>query len=178
MSLFNFRKKNAKKRREEYCTDAKTFIRVHFVRERDSERYAYNTLSLKSDPERELCLDWYAEHNNPSTYNEIVCCYLDDTKISAETICERASLEPEYFNKLKQSNNYRPGKGEAVAVSIGLRLNYSEVKMFLNNIGYPLTNSVESDLVIRFLFEEQIYNISDFNYVLFKVCGMKLKDIN
>ena len=53
MSIFNFKTKTINKRYEEHCEEARSFIQVHYVRERGSDRYAFNTLTIKSDPERE-----------------------------------------------------------------------------------------------------------------------------
>ena len=77
MSLFNMLgKRRLIKRRDELCEEAKIFIQVHYVREKE-----YRSLSLKSDSEREECVSWYESHGNPSTFSDVVACYISDRKM-------------------------------------------------------------------------------------------------
>ncbi len=57
--MFFGSRKKIKKRRDALCKEADTFIQVHFVRERNNDRYKFNTLPLKSDPERDKVSEWY-----------------------------------------------------------------------------------------------------------------------
>lgn len=49
--FFRSSKKKSQKKLDELCTQADIFIQVHFVRERNGERYKFKTLSLKDNPE-------------------------------------------------------------------------------------------------------------------------------
>ena len=87
-----FKNKKANKRRSECIEDVKTFIQVHFVRERAGERYKYNTLTLKTDPEREACDEWYEQHDNPSRFGDIVKLYMSDKSIGIDSITSQYKL--------------------------------------------------------------------------------------
>lgn len=179
MTLFSgFKKKKNKKRRDAYCKDAEAFIQVHFVRERDNSKYAFNTLSLKSDPDRDKCEEWYRNNGNPSTYSAVVTKYISEGRSTAEALCQKANFESAYFDKLRQADTYIPGKGEAVAVCFGLKLNFEETRALLKTAGYALTNSSKADLIIRYFIINNIYLLSDLNYVLNEICSTKLKDID
>ena len=91
-----FKNKKNNRRRSEYVNDVKIFIQVHFVRERSSERYKYNTLSLKTDPERDACREWYEEHNNPTSFADIVQIYLDEKKINLFTRANSLRFKREF----------------------------------------------------------------------------------
>lgn len=178
MSLFSgFKKNKNQKRRDEQCKAAKTFIQVHYVRERSSARYAFNTLSLKNDPEREACIQWYEAHNNPTSYSKIVGLYIDEKNINTGSLCTKAKFEPQYFEKLSLADSYRPGKGETIAVCMGLKLTLEETRALLKISGYSLTNSIETDLIVRYFIENQIYSIGDLNYCLQTITNVKLKDL-
>ena len=174
--FFSSKKKN-KKRRENLCKEADIFIQVHFVRERNSERYKFNTLTLKSDSERDKVTEWYDSHDNPSSYSEIVCAYLKDSGKEEASLCEKLLLEKGYFSKLEKTLSYVPSKGEAITVCFAFHLTYEASRALLKSAGYALTNSEKSDLIVRYFLENRNYNINDLNYVLGKLCDIKLKDI-
>ena len=152
MSIFNFKTKTINKRYEEHCEEARSFIQVHYVRERGSDRYAFNTLTIKSDPEREKCDEWYESHGNPNTFPEIASIYLTDKKKKDSVICKSF-------------------------VCFGLNLNIAESRRLLKSEGYALTNSSISDLVIRYCIENTIYQLAEINYLLQKICSRNLNQL-
>lgn len=177
MGLFNFKKRKIRKIREKLCHDADIFIQVHYVRERIMDKNKYNTLSLKSDPDRDACKEWYEQHGNPKTFSEIVMAYLKDSEKSEQFICEKCQLEKNFFSNLKSDKKYHPSKGEAVLLAFAFKLNFEETKALLMSAEYSFLNSSKSDLIIRFFIEEKEYNISHLNYVLDKFCEVKIKDV-
>lgn len=174
MAIFNFNKKGVNKKREGYCEEAEIFVQVHYVRERDSERYAFNTLSLKVDPDRERCDEWYEKHGNPKDFAEIVEYYLDENKVKAATLCNEYGLEARVFSS---DGGCNVEKWEAIAICFGLDLNLAETRALLKTAGYALTNSSKSDLVIRYCFENDIYLLDDINYILKNLCDRRLNEI-
>lgn len=177
LSIFSaFNSKSLTKKRKTYCDDAEIFVQVHFVRERDSERYAFNTLTLKSDPEREACSLWYKEHGNPDNFLDIVEIYLEENKLKAATLCNEYKLESRVFTN--NSGNCSVEKWEAIAICFGLDLNLSEARALLKTAGYALTNSSKTDLIIRYCFENDVYRLEDINYILKKLCERTLDQIS
>lgn len=177
MSLFSSDKKKKFKRRQTLCEEADIFIQVHFVRERNSEKYKFNTLTLKDDPDRTACKEWYEAHNNPETFADILHIYLEEKKIDPSTFVEKCQLDKNYLGNIKSNNKYTPSKGEAVIIACGLKLNYEETRAFLRSCNYSLTNSEKSDLIIRFFLENHLHNVNDMNYVLEHFEQPTLKDI-
>jgi len=176
MALFSgFKKKKIQKRRDEQIKEVNSFIQVHYIRERGNT--AFNSLSLKSDPERDECLEWYEKHGNPTSYSKVVGLYIEEKGMNTETLCKRASFEPQYFEKLVGAENYRPGKGEAIAVCMGLKLNLEETRALLKLSGHSLVNSSETDLIVRYFIENKIYSIGDLNFSLQTITNIKIKDI-
>lgn len=178
LSIFsNFNSKGINKKREMYCEEARIFIQVHYVRERGDKKYAFNTLSLKSDPERDMCEEWYNAHNNPDNFQDIVDLYLKENNTNPSAICSEYGLENSIFNKISASA-CPVEKWEAIAICFGLDLNISESRRLLKTVGYALTNSSETDLIIRYCLENNIYELEDINYILGRLCERKLNEIN
>lgn len=166
MSIFSSSKRKKLKKRQVLCKEVEIFTQVHFVRERNSEKYKYNTLSLKFDPDRIKCEEWYENHGNPDTYSQIITAYMSDSNLDANAICDKFHLGKNYFETLRSNPKYNPSKGEAVILSFVLQLSYEECRALLKSAGYALTNSDKSDLIIRYFLENHDYSISDLNYCL------------
>lgn len=177
LSIFDiFNNKGANKKRDTYCEEAKIFIQVHYVRERGSGKYAFNTLTLKDDSERDKCNEWYAAHDNPDNFMDIVKIYLAENKIKPNDICSEYGLDSKIFST--SSSTVCPvKKWEAVAICFGLDLNISEARALLKTAGYALTNSSETDLIIRYCLENDIYLLDDVNYILKNICDRTLPEI-
>ena len=176
--LFRNSKKNIQRRLNESCSDVNIFIQVHYVRERDGDRYKFNILTLKDDPEREKLAEWLAENGNPSSFSEL--CHLFQKKSGKDEthICDRANLDKNYFSKMKDSDSFQPTKGEAISLCLAMRLNIEEARALLKSAGYALTNSKESDLVVRYFIENKLHHINDLKYVLDALCETSLELLN
>lgn len=168
-----FKDKKNNKRRNEYMDDIKIFIQVHYVRERNGEGYKYNTLSLKTDPERDACTDWYKKHNNPDSFSEIVKIYLKEKNINIENVTSAYKLDSDIL----LNNPTTISKGDAAAVCIGLHLNLSETKALLEKAGHALNSSSNADLTLRFCIENGIYDFDDIQFFLSELCSTKLNEL-
>lgn len=178
LSIFNiFSSRNTNKKRDTYCEEAKIFIQVHYVRERGSDKYAFNTLVLRNDSERDKCREWYASHDNPDNFMDIVKIYLTENKIKAADICSEYGLDTKLFSNTS-SVSCPVEKWEAIAICFGLDLNIAESRALLKTAGYALTNSSETDLVIRYCLENDIYLLDDINYILKKLYDRTLSEIH
>lgn len=166
MSLFNSLKKKKQKKRESLCYDADIFIQIHYVRERACEKYKYNTLVLKSDPDRDACTLWYEEHGNPETFAQIATCLLNDSNFDEKQLCNKYLLNDGFFSNLEANPKYHPSKGEAVIICFAFHLTFEASRVLLKSAGYALANSEKTDLVIRFFLENKEYSVNDLNYVL------------
>lgn len=177
LSIFSIlSRKTLNKKRESYCEDARIFIQVHFVREKNSDRYAFNTLKLKSDPDRDECMEWYASHGNPRNFQEIVRLYMKESDIRMEDIIQEYGLVSSCFT-VHENCFHSIEKWEAIAICFGLDLNMAQARELLKTAGYALTNSIETDLIIRFCFENDIYELEDINYILKKLADITLEEI-
>ena len=166
MSLFSSPKKKKLKLRDNLCHDIDIFIQVHYVRERNAERYKFYSLTLKDDPDWTACKEWYENHGNPESFSEVALIYLEEKKRDEKTVSEKYQLGNNFFSNLRNNKTYHPSKGEAVCTCMAFHLNYESARALLKTAGYAFSNSVKSDLIIRYFLENHIFNISDLNYVL------------
>ncbi len=175
MSFFNiFNKRRILKRRTEHLDNAKAFIQVHYVREKNF----YNTLKLKEDPDKQECDMWYEEHNNPTTFAEALNSYLKDKNIDTNKLCNAYHLDSQVLSRLNSEPFLTLPKSDAVAICLGLKLNLTHSRKLLELAGYSLTNSSESDLTVRYCIENSYNSYNDVNYLLNEICNIRLKDIS
>jgi len=64
------------------------------------------------------------------------------------------------------SNKMIPSLNNAVRLAIGLKTTNNECKLLLKKLGYTLASSSLFSLVIRYSFDNEIYNIDEINRLL------------
>lgn len=175
--FFRNSKKKSQKKLDELCQSVRIFIQVHFVPQRNSDPYKFNILSLKNDPDREKLQEFLAEHGNPDDFSSLCLLFLEQTGKDENYICDRSNLERGFFSKLHSDSDYRPSKPEVIALCFAMNLNIEEARVLLKSAGYALTNSSESDLIIRYFIEEKNYSLSELDYVLKQLCDTKLEEM-
>lgn len=175
--FFRNSKKKSQKKLEELCHFVRIFIQVHFVPQRNSDRYKFQILSLKNDPDREKLQHFLTEHQNPDHFSPLCLLFWEQTGKDETYICDHAGLEHGYFSKLRSDNDYKPSKPEVIALCFAMKLNLEETRVLLKSANYALSNSSEPDLAIRYFIEEKLYHLSELDDVLEKLCDTKLEEI-
>lgn len=113
-------------------------------------------------------LSWADPGRSPITFAMRVKRYMESKRLKPAELCERVLMDRRLFSKLNTDLSYRPSKETAVAFCIGLRLSLSEAESLLQSAGYSLSNSIKYDVIVRYLLDQQIYDIDDVNAVLYK----------
>lgn len=175
--FFGNSKKKTQRKLDELCYAVDIFIQVHYVRERSNDRYKFNTLTLKDDPERRKLQEWLAENGSPEQFSELCILFLNKTGKEESYITDQARLEKGYFARIRNSDSFLPSKSEVTTLCFAMKLNIEESRALLKSAGYALTNSEKSDLTIRYFIENNLYSIDDLNYVLKKLCETTLEHI-
>ena len=102
-----------------------------------------------------------------TSFSEVLFSFLKNKKLSLTNVIKKSDLDRRYVSKFK-SKKYRPSKNTVKALSIGLMLDLDETLFFLKTAGYYLSDSLTEDLVFMFCIENEIYNISDVNQLLYE----------
>ena len=63
---------------------------------------------------------------------------------------------------------YIPAKRTIIALALAMELTLEQTQELLNAGGYTLSNTILSDLIIEICIKEDIYDINDINFILFK----------
>ncbi len=102
------------------------------------------------------------------TFSEYLIKLVDQRGLKDSEVYRRANIDRRLFSKIRCDKHYKPTKKTAVALAIGLNLNLDETQSLLAKAGYTLSDSSESDVIVKFfLMNEKEYDINTINMALF-----------
>lgn len=110
---------------------------------------------------------------NELTFQEYLFKKIDEKDIKDSMLYKSILLTKQTFSKIRSDKFYHPDKDTAVKFCIGLKLNMDETEELLEKAGYILSYSIKRDLVFRYFFENEIYDIQAINEILYEL-DMKL----
>ena len=83
-------------------------------------------------------------------------------------IYKRCFVDRRLISKITGGTNYHPSKNTMLALCIGLQLNLQEGEEFLLLAGYSFSSSSKYDLIIKFLLQNEIYDLDTINEMLYQ----------
>lgn len=99
-------------------------------------------------------------------FGNIVNEYLYKKNISTSELSENAGIDRKLISKFIADCNYHPSKDTALAVCIGLKLNYSEARELLKISGYSFAANSQRDLTIVYALSAGVCRICEVNNLL------------
>ena len=94
--------------------------------------------------------------------------YMHERDITTAMIYKRSFIDRKLISKITASADYHPSKQTVFALCIALRLNLKESEGFLELAGFTFNRSKKYDLIIKFMLENQVYDIDKINDILFR----------
>lgn len=92
--------------------------------------------------------------------------YMYERDITTAMIYERCYVDRRLISKITSGTNYHPSKNTMLALCIGLQLNLQEGEQFLLLAGYSFSNTSKYDLIIKFMLQNEIYDLDTINDML------------
>ncbi len=113
-------------------------------------------------------LDKYIkERFKDETFVDMMFRLMKERNLTSSDIVRRANIDHKYFSKLNTNSDYKPSKKNVCALAIALHLDNATAKQFIKKAGYILTSANKFDLVLRYCFENGIYDIHKVNELLY-----------
>jgi hypothetical protein len=110
--------------------------------------------------------EFLTKHYKEETFVDMLFRLMNDQHITAPQLYKRANLDRKFFSKLNINSNYRPSKKNVCALALALHLDNATAKQLIKKAGYILTSAHKFDLIIRYCFENHIYDINQVNVIL------------
>lgn len=92
--------------------------------------------------------------------------YIYEKDLTTALIYGRCLVDRKLISKITSREDYHPSKSTVFALCIGLRLNLQEGEEFLSLAGYSFNRSDKYDLIIKFMLENEIYDLDIINEML------------
>ena len=122
--------------------------------------YINNTLQEKS-------VDEYVKKNLDYSFIDKLQDFCEEKGMTEVECYKSANVSRGTYHKIKNQPGYRPGKNTVLCFAISLKLNLDETNTLLNTMGYSLSHSDKSDLIVEFYIKAGKYDINDINIMLF-----------
>ena len=92
--------------------------------------------------------------------------YIDERNLKDSDVYNKVHIDRRLFAKIRSNVNYHPSKETIILLSLALKLSLEEFINLLESASYGLPKNNYFDLIIRFCFINQIYDIKDVNELL------------
>ena len=93
---------------------------------------------------------------------------IDSKGISDVACYKKANVSKQTWHKLMTDKFYRPNKKTAVSFAIALELSLEETQNLLSSVGFVLSDSSLSDVIIKYCLENEIYDVFEIDSILFR----------
>jgi hypothetical protein len=112
-------------------------------------------------------IDNYIKDNKElNDFQTLLFKYIDDRNLKDSDVYNKVHIDRRLFSKIRSDINYHPKKETVIQLGLALELNTNELEELLSSAEYSLPKNNEFDLIIRFCFDEHIYNVLDVNNLL------------
>ena len=107
------------------------------------------------------------ENKEDNKFQKLLFKYIDERNLKDSDVYNKVNIDRRLFSKIRNDCNYHPSKETIILLAIALELNEDELLDLLNSAEYSLPNNDISNLIIKFCFQEKIYNINTINEFLY-----------
>ena len=120
------------------------------------------------DAESAVGIDNYINNNLDSNdFRSLLFKYIDSKNMKDSDVYNKVNIDRRLFSKIRCNDNYKPSKDTIILLSLSLELSIDELDKLLNSANYSLSNNSIFDLIIKFCFLNNIYNINTINEYLY-----------
>ena len=103
---------------------------------------------------------------NPKIFSDYLFNLIREKNLSEVEVYKKAHLDRRIFSKLRNEKDYMPSKRTILAIAFGMKLNLEETEELLKHGGYALSVDLKFDLIMKYFFENEIYDLFLINEVL------------
>ena len=93
---------------------------------------------------------------------------IDERHLKDSDVYNKVHIDRRLFHKIRNDNSYHPSKETILLLGFSMELSILEMEQLLDSASYSLPKNNSFDLIIRYCFVNQIYNIYDVNELLDK----------
>ena len=129
------------------------------------KNFSYTKFSYSISREQRAELDARLK-NIQDTFPKYLLRYIAERGLNEVDVYKKAHLDRRIFSKLRHEKGYMPSEQTLWAIALAMELTLDEAQELFGEAGYTLSDRVEQDVIIKFFFENRIYDIFLVNEVL------------
>ena len=122
------------------------------------KNFSYTKFSYNMSPEQRAELDARLQKIH-ETFPQYLLRFIAERGLSDVDVYKKAHLDRRIFSKLRHEKGYMPSEQTLWAIALAMELKLDEAQELFGEAGYTLSDRVEQDVIIKFFFENQIYDI-------------------
>lgn len=112
------------------------------------------------------------------SFSESLLKIIDKKNLKDSQVYNKANVSRQTFSKIRCNKNYNPDKNTALALAIALKLDLNDTQQLISKAGYVLSDSILSDVIVKYFICNENYDIIQINEVLYskscKLLGSKM----
>lgn len=108
------------------------------------------------------------------SFSEMLLRLIDEKGYTDPQVYKAANVTRQTFSKIKNKDGYTPTKETIISLGMAMQLNYDELIDLLRSAGIALANNNKFDLIVRYYFENENYDLYEMNIVIYKLTGKSL----
>lgn len=106
-------------------------------------------------------------NNVGETFQQMLFRLIDEKGREDVEVYKGAGKDKKLFYKIRSNINYQPTKHTVYAFALSLRLSLDETKDLLQTAGFAMSGSNRFDLIMRYVFEQGIYDLYKIDCILY-----------
>lgn len=140
---------------KELLQQLESYIKAHW-----RDEYIYDSIDIEALEERLRQIK--------ETFPQYLLNLIAERGLNEVDVYKKAQLDRRVFSKLRNEKGYMPSKNTLIAIAFGMELTLDEAEDLLDRAGYSLSDYSKGDVIIKFCFENKIYDLFDVNEALDK----------
>lgn len=107
------------------------------------------------------------DNKDDNKFQKLLFKYIDERGLKDSDVYNKVNVDRRLFSKIRSNEDYHPSKETIILLALSLELSMDELLELLESASYSLPKNNKYDLIIRFCFQEGIYNIDTVNEFLY-----------
>lgn len=101
------------------------------------------------------------------TFSQMLLSHIASSGLTNAECYNKAFIDRKHFSKIISQKNYQPTKATVYSFALALKLTLCQTEDLLERAGFHFSNSIITDVIVRFAITEKIYDILEVNKILF-----------